>query len=388
MNRKIIAFAVATAFAVPFTAQADVTLSGKIQGEYSYAEVGQDTDGESFTHDGDGAVFNGGSNKVQIGFDEKLGTGITAYGKYQVAFSTFSNSGLSKGKEAWVGLKGSAAFLRAGTITGAYKASKGYVDPWAGTSLQARGTGGGMSGSTYRCAPADEAAIKLINDAGGSVSGCSSHAQLRDSDGYAKTGKTFGGSDGFAHSSYVDDVIELGVKFGGFKARLQGVVDKTQNLDGAGLFELMYSTPQFTVFASGAYTDLSDVTNQFSLDEERRNKEDEGLGNWKIGAQAKFGTLKLGLQYEDAEMGTFTNFGDGKYYLGSVEYGMNNVALAAWVAGYTDDDLEEEDALSFALGAKYSFSKRTKAYLGYRQTDSDNDYRDEGVFSLGVLHSF
>ena len=80
---------------------------------------------------------------------------------------------------------------------------------------------------------------------------------------------------------------------------------------------------------------------------------------------------------------------------------MNNFSLAAWVAGYLSDiddnarvrnqingEVLDEDALSWALGGKYLFSKRTMVYAGYRQTDSDNDYRDEDVITLGLRHSF
>ncbi|WP_353570763.1 porin [Candidatus Albibeggiatoa sp. nov. BB20] len=389
MNRKVLVLAVATAFAAPMAATADVKLSGNIQGEYNYAEVGN-YDRESYTNDGVGAGFNGGPNHIRLDFEESLGGGLKAYGRYTAAFSTFANKGLVSGQETYVGLKGSVAYFRLGKMTGAYKASKGLVDPWAGTSLQARGTGGGMTGSTY-LAPV---ALK-------DCSGCA-YGPLKDqidslkadpsinAGEYLVTSKqTHSPYGAFTHSSYVENVVEIGAKFGGFSASLQGVVDKGTGMDGAGLVELKYSAENFTIFAAGAYTDLTNnitnVTNDITSSDEA--DEDDGFSNWKIGAQAKFAGLKLGLQFEDAEMGTMTG-GQGQYILGSVDYGINNVSLAAWVASYSDDDLEEDDALSFAIGAKYKFSKRTMAYVGYRQTDSDNDYRDENVFTLGVRHSF
>jgi predicted porin len=279
-------------------------------------------------------------------------------------------------------------------MTGAYKSSKGLVDPWAGTSLQARGTGGGMTGSTYLSA----AALKDCNGCAygpldDQINDLKANAAINAGEYLVTSKKSHSPYGAFTHSSYVENVIEVGAKFGGFSASLQGIVDKSTGMDGAGLVELKYSAENFTVFAAGAYTDLSgefdstvnDISNGISGDEVE--EADDGFSNWKIGAQAKFAGLKLGLQFEDAEMGTMTG-GQGQYIMGSVEYGINNVALAAWVAGYSDDDLEEDDALSFALGAKYNFSKRTMAYVGYRQTDSDNDYRDENVFSLGVRHKF
>ncbi len=386
MNRKVLVLAVATAFAAPMAATADVKLSGVIQGEYNYAEIG-DFDRESYTNDGDGAVFNGGPNRIRLDFDESLGNGLKAYGRYTAAFSTFNNSGLTAGQETFVGLKGAVAYLRLGKMAGVYKESKGLVDPWASTSLQARGTGGGMTGSTYLAG----VALKDCN-------GCT-YGQVADQVDALKADTSINAGEylvtakkkhspygSFTHSSYISNVVEVGAKFGGFSASLQGIIDKSTGMDGAGLFELRYAAENFTVFASGAYTDLTNEVNTTipGSDEEDSN---DGFGNWKVGAQGKFAGVKLGLQYEDAEMGTMTG-GQGAYILGSAEYNMNNVALAAWVASYSDDNLEEDDALSFAIGAKYNFSKRTMAYVGYRQTDSDNDIRDEGVFSLGVRHKF
>jgi predicted porin len=393
MNRKVLVLAVATAFAAPMAAIADVKLSGVIQGEYNYAEIG-DYDRESYTDDGDGAGFNGGPNHIRLDFEESLGGGLKAYGRYTASFNTFANKGLVSGQETFVGLKGSVAYFRLGKMTGAYKSSKGLVDPWAGTSLQARGTGGGMTGSTYL------APVALKDCSGcaygaldGQIDSLKADTSINAGEYLVTAKKKHSPYGAFTHSSYVENVIEAGVNFNGFKARLQGIVDKSTGMDGAGLVELMYSAENFTVFAAGAYTDLtgeidstvSDVSDRISGDDVVET--DDGFGNWKVGAQGRFAGLKVGLQYEAAEMGSMTG-GAGDYILGSVDYSMNNVSLAAWVAGYSDDNLEEEDAISFAIGAKYKFSKRTMAYVGYRQTDSDNDYRDENVFSLGVRHKF
>ncbi|MEK7991490.1 MAG: porin [Thiotrichaceae bacterium] len=393
MNRKVLVLAVATAFAAPMVATADIELSGTIQGEYNYAEVGN-YDRESYTNDGVGAAFNGGPNYIRLDFEESLGGGLKAYGRYTAAFSTFANKGLVTGEDTYVGLKGSVAYFRLGKMVGAYKASKGLVDPWAGTSLQARGTAGGMTGSTYLAPVAlkdcSDCAYDPLKD---QIDQLRADPAINSGEYLVTSKQVHSPYGGFTHSGYVENVVEVGAKFGGFSATLQGVVDKGTGMDGAGLVELRYSAENFTIFAAGAYTDLtnniSNVTNNVTdtINDEETADEDNGFSNLKIGGQAKFAGLKLGLQFEDAEMGTMTG-GQGQYILGSVDYSINNVSLAAWVAGYSDDDLEEDDALSFAIGAKYKFSKRTMAYVGYRQTDSDNDYRDENVFSLGVRHKF
>lgn len=392
MNQKLFVFAIAATLVAPMAADADVKLSGTIQGEITSSEVGEppdDDDRETLTRDNVGAIFNSGPNSLTFDIDEKLGGGLAAYARYQASFNASSNQGLG-GREAYLGLKTSSFFLRYGKLTGAYKSSKGLVDPWAGTSLQARGTGGGMSGSKYNQVTWDAARETFYTTA---------------------AAKTNDAGKGLSNSGYVEGALEAGVKMAGFTGRIQGVVDDRSDMDGAGLLELRYSAPNdtFTMWLSGAYTDLdlkdtvSDAVDSATGDDDDTDDDDDGLGNWKIGGQFKLGpALKLGLQYEDAELGAFDSNSDGgEYILGSVDFTMNNFSLAAWVAGYLSDiednarlrnpingEVLDEDALSWALGGKYHFSKRTQVYAGYRQTDSDNDYRDEDVFALGLRHKF
>lgn len=390
MNQKLFALAIAATLVAPMAADADVKLSGVIQGEITSSEVGDpadDQDREILTKDKEGAIFNSGPNLLTFDIDEKLGGGLAAYARYQGTFSTSDNEGIT-GKEAFLGLKTSSFFLRYGKLTGAYKSSLGLVDPWAGTSLQARGSGGGMSGSKYNQVTWDAASKTFKTTAAASNN---------------DAGK------GLSHSGYVEGALEAGMKMAGFTGRIQGVVDDRSEMDGAGLLELLYSAPNetFTMWLSGAYTDLDlkdtvkDAADSATGDE-KDDTTDDGLGNWKVGGQFKLGpALALGLQYEDAEIGTFDNNPDGgKYILGSVDFMMNNFSLAAWVGSYLSDiddnarlkddqgNAIDEDALSWSLGGKYLFSKRTMVYAGYRQTDSDNDYRDEDVFALGLKHSF
>jgi len=418
MNRKILTLAVATALVVPMAAQADIRLSGLIQAEIGSWEVGSGdetnayrTDGtnesmdmsrQTRTYDEGGAITNYGPSNILLQSDEKLGnSGITANGQYQVGFNTSNNKGLTGKKPVWVGLKGSALYFRYGTLAGAYKSSRTLIDPWSYTSLQASGTAGGMSGNRYHSVNWDASKKKYLVNTNAKVSN----------------------SNGLTNEGFVDGALELGVNLGGFVFKIQGVVDDSAAMDGAGLLELRYEAPSFAMWASASYTDLDikdtfddaiddvkdsvdEITDDLTEEEAKARRdarnEDEGLGNWKVGGQFKLGnTLKVGLQYEDAEMGHFDNSADGgNYILGSIEASMNNMTLAAWVGAYSSDiddknrmrdingDSLDEDALSWAVGVKYNFSKRSQVYLGYRQTDSDNDYRDENIAVLGIRQSF
>lgn len=419
MTRKILAFAVAAAMTAPMVAHADVKLSGTIQAEAGGAQLGRVSENEKsdrlrLTRDSQGALHNGGPNNITFDVDEDLGS-FSAIARYQVAFDTAVNSGLGDGKEAWLGLKSdNGIWFKFGTLTSAYKASKGLIDPFAGTSIQARGSAGGMSGSKYNAVERSGTMIaadgKLHNIAGSTLA----------------TQSTV--NFGLTHSSYIKNALELGGDFNGFSAKFQGFFDETDILEGGGSLELRYTDPgsMFTVFAAASYTDLKDLTNKVSIDREERNQTADGLKNWKVGGQFNMAGLKLGLQFEDAEMGTLDggvlemydlqtctndansicgvggNEDGGKYLIGSVDYQVPNTGLliGGWVAGYKSDiddnarfvdskgNYIDEDAISFAVGAKYLFSKRTLVYGGYLQVDSDNDFRDESVFGVGLRHSF
>jgi predicted porin len=388
MNKQILTLACAAGLVAPMASYADIKVSGMIQAEaisYEGAD-GQDgitinrttnpatsfaaNDRQNFTHDFLGTILNEGPNHIMFDFDEKLGSGLHAEARYTGAFNTSGNFGSSFiGEEAWVGLRASSFHVRYGTLVGAYKASFEMVDPWAWTSLQTRGTGGGMSGD-HRI---------TVNPAGTLV-----------------TSDSATNGQGLTNEGFVQGALEVGVNFAGFSTTLQGFVDDSSNLDGAGLVEIKYAAPNFAMWLSGAYTQLDDVKNVIATNE------DEGKINWKLGGSYQLGPMvTFGIQYEDAEIGAFDENPDGgKYILGSLEVKMNNISVAGWVSGYMSDiddnarmtdangNFLDEDALSWAVGGKYHFGKRTMVYAGYRQTDSDNNFRDENVATLGIRHVF
>jgi predicted porin len=393
MNKQILTLACAAGLVAPMASYADVRVSGIVQAEaisYEGAD-GQNNvtinrttnpatsfganDRQNFTHDSLGSILNEGPNHIMFDFDEKLGSGIRAEARYAGAFNTSGNFGSSFiGEEAWVGLRTSNFHVRYGTLEGAYKSSFTMVDPWAWTSLQTRGTGGGMSGDHRMTVVADAA----------------------NPGNFIVTSDSATNGQGLTNEGFVQGALEVGVNFAGFYTTIQGFVDDSSNLDGAGLVEIKYAAPNFAMWLSGAYTQLDDVKNTIAQDE------DEGRVNWKLGGSYQLGPMvTFGLQYEDAEIGAFDENPDGgKYILGSLEVKMNKISIAGWVSGYMSDiddnarmtdangNFLDEDALSWAVGGKYHFGKRTMVYAGYRQTDSDNDFRDENVATLGIRHVF
>jgi hypothetical protein len=327
--------------------------------------VNPSADRTTISSDGSGALAGGGPNKIRLDFDEKLSAGLTAFGRVDFGFNTAEDSGLSD-REHFVGLKGSNVHFKFGRIEGAYKqTATGDIDPLYNTGIQARSFASGMSGGTP-----------------------------------------------FAHSSFVDNVVELGFQTGGFSVVAQSTVDETAKEEGSLQLGIQYRTDNWGAFLAGAYHDfdLNKATSNLTGD-------DDSQGNVKAGGWYKTGGLKLGLQYEMAQEGTLAyrdyvtvtttqttdaynnvntttsdpvygrQWDEADYIMGSASYQMGNVVISGWVAGYMSD-WENEDALSFSLAAIYAFSKRTIAYAGYHDTSSDNEARDWDVFAVGMRHSF
>jgi len=414
MKRKVFVMTV-TALIVPVTAQADVKLSGAIQAEMGAYQAGkdanfEDTDRVRVSRDSGGSISNGGPNMIVLDIDEDLGNGLSGEARYRFNFSTTANyqSGF-EGNEAWLGLRGSNAFFRIGTLIGNYGNYRELIDPFADTAIQARGTAGGMTGGAYN---------KVVTD-----------TAIVAADGYAHQVASYTSAGaptnhyGLAHTDPVENALEIGVNYEGFAFSLQGVYDETDVMDGAGLVSLAYTSPNedFTVFAAGSFLNFKDtvkdkvedvqdtVSDAITGDETVDDNENQDDYNWKVGAQYKIPNagVTLGLQYEDAEIGYMDediNTEGGNYIIGSIDFAVQpNLLVGGWVAGYlsdikenqrlvrfngTDYEYLDEDAVSFAVGFKYLFSQRTIAFGGYRQVDSDNDYRDENAFGVGIRHVF
>lgn len=375
MHKQIISVAVAAALAAPLAVQADVKLSGAIQGEIGSVEAGSavagllgvsdkvksdgSTDRFTVSSDNTGALgLGGGPNRITFDIDEDLGGGLKAYAALDWGFDTTQDANGSNmtSREKYVGFKSSTgAYFRMGRIQGAYKTAT-KIDPFYSTGAQMR-CGGGES-----CL------------------------------------------DAFTHSGFIDNVFEVGFNNSGFKVALQGVFDEATNMDGSYLADVEYGNDMFTVF--GAYANKASVGS-------------DDTANWKVGGKFNFAGASLGLQYEDTEMGSgYMGSPEGQFISLSASYAIKNVILGAWVGSFvensdenndTPDDLGDVsdeisnigdtlsdfgDSMSYSLGAIYAFGKRTIVYAAYHSTDSDSkaagsdEAYDWDAFAAGVRHSF
>jgi predicted porin len=113
-----------------------------------------------------------------------------------------------------------------------------------------------------------------------------------------------------------------------------------------------------------------------------------------IAARYDFGSFALSGSYNQRD-GSATNGDDNEYALGVT------VPMGAWSfsAGYAHSKTKNSaggakngKANGFALGATYSLSKRTRAYIGYRDVEVKNNFgvktKDERLYAIGVRHDF
>jgi len=352
MTKNILALAVAAAIVAPLSVQAEIKVSGTIAAEVgSVSKKG----GDRTTVTDSDVSDNGSANKLSFDITEALGGGLTGFARIDWEFDTFNSVGDEsnfKNREKYVGLKADYGHLKLGRIQGTYKTSTGGYDKFVGTGLQARNAGGGMSGGT------------------------------------------------FGHSSYVDDVLEVGFKAMGLKATVQYIADETAGNDGSLLGSLQYGADNWELTAAAAHLKSVNATT---------GVENESLTNWKVAGKYTLGGLYLALQYESVETGTtaigvtpaFAGVDATDYIWGGVGYRMGNIELFGWVAGVGADFTnvnnlvdnitkpdDNSDVISYSVGAMYHFSKNTMAYAGYHDTNSDNVLFDNDIIVGGLRLNF
>ena len=141
MNKKIVALAVAAAFAIPAAASANTTLFGQVKYEVGYIDDGNDSN----------LVHSTRGTRIGIRGSEDLGGGLTGIFRFQGGLGTvnggMSNTEWSMNEENWVGLRGGFGTLLLGRHDTAIKKTGGnqfrfFVDSLAETSLSPGATQG------------------------------------------------------------------------------------------------------------------------------------------------------------------------------------------------------------------------------------------------------
>lgn len=354
MNKKILALAVGAVMgAAPMVgAQADVKIYGNFLGQIAH---------ESNNGNRSQTVQNDNTGRGRLGFlfHEKLGNGLTSFGKLE--FQVDINDSYSAGcnsvtktsggtkivgeqtcmRDAFVGIKGGFGAIAAGSFHGAYKTTGGVkYDPFVTTALDARGVGGMARGR-------------------------------------------------LAQNNFVRQIVQYQTpNLMGFKAQAQYSFDQstpstpnsgTTNGDWlAGLTYNIGHNSGVQLIGAWAHNEVTGGTNQ---------------DNWKLGAQWKGGPFTVQTQYERTETAG-TLFFNGNSYNGKAKiwyvnggYRVGNWDLFLSYADYKARDNSNYDTKFYRAGTWYHFSKKTSAYIGYRKSNI-NVGQSQGVYGTGLRVDF
>ncbi len=333
MNNKLIALAVATAFsAAPMAAQAGVKVYGALQVEIASVDnagYGENNTGGDRTGiaTGEKGLKMGDNKRGRIGLkiSDDLGGGMKGIARFEWQVDTPNGNIADGAREGWVGLKGGFGEVKMGRIKTPYKYTGGVkYDPFVTTYMEARKSGG-MKGGSW-----------------GQNSFWNTAASYKNKFGAVSVWVAYGmdEADGSAGSP-------------GNKGDLSWAVK--------------YKQKNFEVFASANTDDsatgptANDVT--------------------KVGGQYKMGAHKISAQYETQDDSANTDI----MFLGyQMKMGKNTFVAQM---GQTDADGTANDVDYLAVGMIHSFSKKTRAYIGYRDSDGDGT-NDLSAISLGLRVSF
>jgi predicted porin len=326
MNKKIIAIAVAGAFALPMAAQADVKVYGAAQ-----VEVG--------SWGGDAAegisVEDNARGRLGVKASEDLGGGLKGIMKFEFKADTADGDAatgvaLTK-RELLVGLKGSWGQFEAGRLKSAYKYYGGVkYDQYVATIIEARGNAGMTGGA-------------------------------------------------LGHNSFLSDSLAYQGKFGLVSLR---VTYDTDNGGGVGGV-----TTDDTVLSAGVKVGKKNWDAIVAYIDQ--GADTGGYSSAKIGGSFTFaGAHTIRGQYEAYSTDDGSDATDGtEAYLNYIfKFGKNNLDLGY---GINDIKADASDDSTFArVALKHKFSKQTSTWIGYRMYDTDATGGDYSVLSLGLRKDF
>ncbi len=359
MNKKLIAMAVGVALAAPMAANAGVKVYGQFQVEIASVTndgYGENNGGKSATYtdsngdtvtiptdsrtgiaSGQSGIKMKDNKRGRLGFkvSEDLGGGLKAIAKFEWQIDTPNGNIADGAREGWVGLKGGWGEFKAGRIKTPYKYTGGVkYDPFVTTYMEARKSGG-MKGGAY------------------------------------------------GQNSFWSKSVSYKNKWGGFSLWVDYGLDEGNGTSNAGNMgdysaAIKYGQKNWEVF--GAYNSY-DSNNNGTTDSVS-----------KVGGQIKFGGAHtISAQYEMDNPEGSNN--DGTIYFVGYQFKMGKNVFAAQYGSADYDPAGAvksgtEDATYYALGVIHKFSKKTRAFVGYRKTDGKNADNDLSVVSAGLRVTF
>ena len=354
MNKKIVALAVAAAFAIPAAASAQTTLFGQFKYEVGVIDGGPDVGSLVLDEEGElvfgegptdrNAVHSTSGTRLGVMGSEDLGGGIKAIFRFQGspggANKPLGGSSWQFNEENWVGLQGGFGTLQLGRSDTAFK--KGHtrfrVFPDSLADLNNRPASFGRAEGVHYSSP----------NFGGVTVNATLEPNGAEFDSYWALGVNYVAGPIFVGAA-MESAPDTGL-YGGAPVVIGG--------EDTGLFQ------------TGGRTIVEDNT------------------NWQVGASYKWNDLTVGVLYQDID-------DVAKWITVPVSYKLGNVGLRAAVQ-YRDRDYADS-MTNYALGASYHFSNRTEAFVHVWQDDEldlirtpagGNGADASTHFGLGLRHSF
>lgn len=350
MNKKLIISAMGLAMAGGMgLANADVQLYGQID----LSLLATDSDAPGYNDD-----INMKSKNSAIGVkgSEDLGNGLEAFFLLEWEYDVADSSGFT-GRDQYLGFNmDSFGKLTLGTTSTAYKSPGSKIDPFYRTTLQSRDIGLQSNLHSGKGEEGEGRGTNMVRYDSPSLGGLGVTATYQ-----FDSNKQNGAED--------DDPYSVGLTFkGGGLYAAASYISTQQNDDAeAAQFIASYALGDFTL--RGIYEmDLGLITAQRDnglnggTGGRAGSAQDDGADIWSVGADYTIGNNLIAADYGH---GSDSDGKDG-------------------IAG-TPDDLDEYDV--WRVAAYHSFSKRTRVYAGYSNTDYDNKGEDDR-FALGVRHNF
>lgn len=348
MYKRVLPFAVLTAFAGAAAAQSNVTVYGVMDAGISYKNDGNPA-GKTW------GVESGQQSGSRIGFKgrEELGSGMYASFTLENGFNADTGmqgqGGRLFGRQAWVGVGGDFGQLRLGRQQTELYYALAAVDPF----------GIGLAGNAQR------------------VFGYGTYGN----DPLARSDNTI------SYTSPTINGFTAGASYG-----FGEVAGDTSARRNAGVGASYVQGPLNVQFA---YHKANTVTGPAALG--------AAAGDERaafIGATYDFGVAKAHVAYADNKLPTAT--GDSKdrnFLLGvSAPAGEGGTVMASWTRNKVSN-LSSGKSDQYAIGYTYAMSKRTNLYTSYSYLKNDDDvalasYNDSvagakvKLFNVGVRHTF
>ncbi len=342
--KKILAIAIASAFAAPAMA---ATSNVDVYGTFSMSV-------DSLTN-GSGRALNVSSNSSNIGFKgaEDLGGGMSAIWQLETTLGLDGAGSWGGQRDSFVGVKSGFGTIRLG-----------YFDT-----------------------PMKEVARKMdlfnnkIGDTRNLTGGATTNWDARFNNGIRYDSPEFAGFSGSAH----------------YSTQHTGATNAGSTESSADAYSLGLNYKNGPIAAMWGYQkgNITATTDETA---------------WRLGVGANLGDFAITAMYHTASDTAGTSGADRKVYGLGGAYKMGNIKLSAqW---YKATDLKgnataDQSADMYALGADYSLSKRTTAYVAYAKANNDanGNFRvsagghgdglavaanglDPSGISLGLIHKF